>query len=144
MGLCFVVQLAFTVPVQLLRKQVRRASVGTCTATDTTFLLLLFAHFGWGRRKQAVRDFDHRDIQPRQGKAHQWAAHDHHLVAARAKLSLFQQVTNRRSQSRPDVPRTRDRLSGQRYHALGQRLAVNHRALHRIGGPDVLHQHTDI
>ena len=144
MGFCLVVQLAFAVPVQLLREQIRRAGIGTGAAADATFLFLFFTHFGWGRGEQTVRDFHYRNVQPRQRKAHQRAAHDHHLVAGRAKFSLFQQMAHRRTQTRPDVARTGNRLAGQRHHALGQRLAVNHRAFHRIGGADVLHQHADI
>ena len=144
MGWRLIVQLAFAVPVQLLRKQIRRAGVGTGAAANTAFFFLLFTHLGRGRGEQAVGDFDYRHIEPRQGKAHQRAAHDHHLVAGRAKLSLLQQVTHRRTQTRPDVARTRDRLPGQRYHAFGQRLAVDHRALHGVRGPDVLHPSTPI
>ena len=144
MGCRLVVQLAFAVPVQLLRQQIRRAGVGTGAAANTAFFFLLFTHLGRGRGEQAVGDFDYRHIEPRQGKAHQRTAHDHHLVAGRAKLSLLQQVTHRRTQTRPDVARTRDRFPGQRYHALGQRLAVDHRALHGVRGADVLHQHADI
>lgn len=47
----------------------------------------------------------------------------------------------------PDVPRRcpdERPIPGQRYHALGQRLAVDHRALHGVRGADVLHQHADI
>ena len=124
MGFCLVVQLAFAVPVQLLREQIRRAGIGTGAAADATFLFLFFTHFGWGRGEQTVRDFHYRNVQPRQRKAHQRAAHDHHLVAGRAKFSLFQQMAHRRTQTRPDVARTGNRLAGQR--------------------ADVLHQHADI
>ncbi len=102
-----IVQLTFAVPVKLLRQQIRRAGIGTGAAANTAFLFLLFAHLCWGRGEQAVGNFHHRNIQPRQGKAHQRAAHNHHLVAARAESGLFQQMAYRCAQTRPDVARTR-------------------------------------
>ena len=107
MRLRFIVQLTFAVPVQLLWKQIGRAGIGAGAAADTAFLFLLFTHFGGGGGEQAVSDFYDRNVQPRQGKAHQWAAHDHHLIAAGTESGLLQKMTNRRAQTRPDVPRTR-------------------------------------
>ncbi len=70
MGFCFVVDLTFAVPVKLLGQQIRRTGIGAGAAAYATFLFLLLAHLadGWGQ--QTVGDFHHRDIQPRQGKAH--------------------------------------------------------------------------
>ena len=79
-GRRFIVLLAFTEPVKLLRQQVRRAGVGAGAATNAAFLFRLFAHLLRRGGKQAVGDLHDRHIQPGQGKAHQRAAHDHHLV----------------------------------------------------------------
>ena len=53
-------------------------------------------------------------------------------------------MADRRTDASPDVARTLDRFSGQRHHALCQRLTVNHGALHRKGSAHVLHQNADI
>ena len=144
MGFGFVVDLAFAEPVELLGQQIGRTGVGAGAAANAAFLFLLFAHLADGRRQQAVGDFYHRNIQPRQGKAHQRPAHDHHLLRARAEPGLVQQMTHRGAQSRPDVAGSADGFTGQGDDALGQRLAVNNGAFYRIGGADVLHQHADI
>ncbi len=140
----FVVLLAFTEPVELLRQQIGRTGVRTGAATDTAFLFLRLAHFSGGRGQQTVSDFYHRHIQPRQGKAHQRAAHDDHLLATGTKTCSIKQMTDRRAQTRPDVARLFYRFTGQRHHAFGQGFAIHHGAFYRIGGADVLHQHADI
>ena len=139
-----VVLLAFTEPVKLLRQQIRRAGVGAGAAADAALLLLLFAHLAQGRSQQAVGYLDHRYVEPRQGEAHQRTAHDHHLFGAGVKAGVVQQVAHRRPETRPDVTGLRHGFAGQGDHALGQRLAVDNRALHRVGGADVLHQYADI
>ena len=144
MRLGFIVQLAFAVPVQLLRQQVCRTRIRAGATAYTTFLFLRFAHLRWGRGEQAVGNLHHRDIQPRQGKAHQRATHNDQLIATRAEASLFQQMTHRRTQTRPDVAGTGDGLAGQRDDAFGQWLAVNHRTFYRVGSTHVLHQHADV
>ena len=53
-------------------------------------------------------------------------------------------MADRGAEARPDVTRTRDRFAGQGDDALRQRLAVDYRAFHRIGGADVLHQHANV
>ena len=144
MGGGFIVLLAFAEPVQLLRQQIGRTGIRTGATANTAFLFLGVAHFACRGRQQAVGDFDHRNVKPRQGESHQRAAHNDHLFGARAEAGIFQQMTNRGSQSRPHVARTGNRLAREGDNALGERLTVDHRAFNRIGGPDVLHQHTDV
>ena len=114
----FVVLLAFAEPVELLRQQVRRAGVGAGATTDAAFLFLRFAHFAGRRGEQAVSNFDHRHIQPRQGKAHQRAAHNHQLFCRRLEASEIEQVANRRAEPRPDVARSANRFTGQGHDAF--------------------------
>ena len=140
----FIVQLAFTVPVQLLWQQIGRTGIGTGAAANAALLILRFAHFTGGRGKQTVGYLNDRDIEPRQGKAHQRPAHDHHLIAARAEPCVIQKVSHRGAEASPDVPRPGNRLTGQGDHAFGQGLTVDNRTLHRISGTDVLHQYADI
>ena len=144
MGGGFIVLLAFAEPVQLLRQQIGRTGIRTGATANTAFLFLGVAHFACRGRQQAVGDFDHRNVKPRQGESHQRAAHNDHLFGARAEAGIFQQMANRGSQSRPHVPRTGNRLAREGDNALGERLTVDHRAFNRIGGPDVLHQYTDV
>ena len=144
MGGGLIVLLTFAEPVKLLRQEVCRAGVSTGTTADTTFFLYGFAHFRSRRGQQTVGDFHHRNVEPGQSKAHQRAAHNHHLIAGRAESRVAQQVFDRRTETRPDVARQRNRFAGQRYHAFGQRLAVDHCTLHRVGRPDVLHQDANI
>ena len=144
MGGGFIVLLAFAEPVQLLRQQIGRTGIRTGATANTAFLFLGVAHFACRGRQQAVGDFDHRNIKPRQGESHQRAAHNDHLFGARAEAGIFQQMANRGSQSCPHVARTGNRLASEGDNALGERLTVDHRAFNRIGGPDVLHQHTDV
>ena len=144
MGGGFIVLLAFAEPVQLLRQQIGRTGIRTGATANTAFLFLGVAHFACRGRQQAVGDFDHRNVKPRQGESHQRAAHNDHLFGARAEAGIFQQMTNRGSQSCPHVARTGNRLAREGDNALGERLTVDHRAFNRIGGPDVLHQHTDV
>ena len=143
-GARFIVIAALAVPVKLLRQQFRRAGVGAGGATNTGLLFVVVAHFAGGGRENAVGDLHHRHVERRQGKAHQRAAHNHHLTWRGRKADLMQQMADRGADAAPDVARLRNRLAGQRHHALGERLAVDHRALHRPGGADVLHQHADI
>ena len=140
----FVVLLPFAEPVKLLRQQVGRAGVGAGAAADAAFLFFGLTHFINGWRQQAVGDFNDRNVQPRQGEPHQRAAHDHHLLCARAKTGVFKQVTHRCTQSRPDVARTGNRFAGQGDNTFGEWLTVNHRAFHRIGCSNVLHQNADV
>ncbi len=70
MGFCFVVDLTFAVPVKLLGQQIRRTGIGAGAAAYAAFLFLFLAHLADGRGQQTVGNFHHRDIQPRQGKAH--------------------------------------------------------------------------
>ena len=140
----FIVDLALAEPVELLGQQIGRTGIGTGTASDTAFLFRLVAHFTGRRCQQAVGDLHHRYIQPRQGEAHQWPAHDHHLFAARTEISLIQQMADRGAQPCPDVTRTVNSFTGQGDHTLGKRFAVDNGTFNRIGGPDVLHQHADI
>ena len=114
----FIVLLAFAEPVQLLRQQIGRTGVGAGAAANAAFLFLRLAHLAGGRRQQAVGDLHHRDIQPRQGKAHQRAAHDHHWLGAGAEAGVVKQMAYRGTKARPDVARPRDRLAGKGDHAL--------------------------
>ena len=66
----FIVLLAFTEPVKLLRKQVCRAGVGAGATANAVLLFLRFAHFITGWRKQAVSDFNHRHVKPGEGETH--------------------------------------------------------------------------
>ncbi len=143
-GARFIVIAALAVPVKLLRQQFRRTGVGAGGAANTGLFFLVIAHFAGGRRENTVGDFHHRHVKRRQGKAHQRAAHNHHLTRRGGKADLMQQMTDGGTDAAPDVARLRNRLAGQGHHALGQRLAVDHRALHRPSGADVLHQHADI
>ena len=70
MGCRFIMLLAFTEPVKLLRQKIGRAGIGTGATANTAFLFLRFTHFTGRRRKKAVADLHDRDIQPGQGKAH--------------------------------------------------------------------------
>ena len=144
MGGGFIVLLTFAEPVQLLRQQIGRTGVRAGTTANTAFFFLGFAHFAYRRRQQAVGDFNHRHVKPRQGESHQRAAHNDHLFGARAEAGIFQQMANRCSQPRPHVARTSHRFSRERHHPLGQRLTVDYRAFNRIGGPDVLHQDANV
>ncbi|MNV40021.1 hypothetical protein D3C71_1316210 [compost metagenome] len=144
MGCGFIVQLAFAEPVQLLRQQIGRTSVGAGATADTAFFFLLFAHLTCRRGQQTVGDFDDRNVQPGQGKAHQRPAHNDHLIAARTEAGLLQQMTHRRTQPRPDVTRLRNGLACQRHYAFGQRFPVDHRAFHRVSRTDVLHQYANV
>ena len=140
----FIVIAALAVPVELLWQQFGRAGVRTGRTADAGLLFVVVPHLrgGWG--KDTVGDLHHRHIQRRQGKAHQRAAHDHHLTGCRGKTDMVQQMTYRCAQSAPDVPRLGDRLAGQRHHAFGDGFAVDDRALDGPGRADVLHQHADI
>ena len=90
MGSGFIVLLTFAEPVQLLRQQIGRAGVSAGAATNAAFLFLRFAHLAGGRRQQTVGYLHHRDVEPRQGKAHQRAAHDHHWLGAGAEAGIVQ------------------------------------------------------
>ena len=107
-GCRFIMLLAFTEPVKLLRQKIGRAGIGTGATANTAFFFLRFTHFTGRRRKQAVADLHDGNIQPGQGKAHQRTAHDHHLVSRRTETCIIEQVTNRRTQSRPNVARAAD------------------------------------
>ena len=140
----FVVLLAFAEPIKLLRQKIGRAGVRAGAAADAAFFLFRLAHFARRRRQQAVGDFHDRHVEPRQGEAHQRPAHNYHRIAAWTETGIVEQMADRSAEARPDVARTRDRFPGQGDDALGQRLAVDYRAFHRIGGADVLHQHADV
>ncbi len=144
MGSGFIVLLAFTEPVELLREQIRRAGVGAGATANAAFLFLRLAHFAGRRGQQAVGDFDHRHVQPRQGEAHQRPAHDHQLFTGGAKTGGIKQVVHRRAQARPDVTRLRNGFAGQGHDALGQGFAIDNRTLNGKGGSHVLHQHADV
>ncbi len=90
MGGGFIVLLAFAEPVQLLRQQIGRTGIRTGATANTAFLFLGVAHFACRGRQQAVGDFDHRNVKPRQGESHQRAAHNDHLFGARAEAGIFQ------------------------------------------------------
>ena len=107
-----VVLLPLAEPVKLLGQQIGRAGVRTGAAADAALLLLLFAHLADRRGQQAVCYFNHRNVEPGQGKAHQRAAHDNHLLRAGAKSGVLQQVANRGAKPRPDVARLRYGLAG--------------------------------
>ena len=140
----FVMLLAFTEPVKLLRQQIRRAGIGTGATANTAFLFLLLTHFTGRGRQQAVGNFHHRNIKPGQGKAHQWPTHNDQLFSGGTKTGMFQQVTHRCPQTCPDVSWFADALTGQCYHTFGERFAVDNGPLNGISGADVLHQHTNI
>ena len=140
----FIVLLAFAEPVKLLWQQICRASIGTGAAANAAFLFFGLTHFSGRRRQQTVGDFHHRHVKPGQSKAHQRAAHNHHLIAGRAKIGMFEQVLNRCTQTRPNVARFTDGLTGQRHHAFSQRLAINYRTFYGVSGTDVLHQYADV
>ena len=53
-------------------------------------------------------------------------------------------MTNWCAQTRPDVARAADGFTGEGNDALSERLAVNDRTFHCIGGADVLHEHADV
>ena len=107
-GCRFIMLLAFTEPVKLLRQKIGRAGIGTGATANTAFFFLRFTHFTGRGRKQAVADLHDGNIQPGQGKAHQRTAHDHHLVSRRTETCIVKQVTNRCTQSRPNVARAAD------------------------------------
>ncbi len=135
---------ALAIPVELLRQQLRRTGVGAGAAANAGLLFLRRSHFAGGRRQNTVGDFHNRHVEGRQGKAHQRPAHDHHLTRPRLKTDLTQQMTHRGAKTPPDVARLRNRVAGQRDHALGDGFTINDRTLNRPGGADVLHQHTNI
>ena len=85
----FVVLLAFAEPIKLLRQKIGRAGVRTGAAADAAFFLFRLAHFARRRRQQAVGNFHDRHVEPRQGEAHQRAAHNHHRVSARAETGIL-------------------------------------------------------
>ncbi len=143
-GARFIVIAALAVPVELLRQQLRRAGVGAGGAANAGLLLVVVAHFAGGGCENAVGDFHYRHVKRRQGKAHQRTTHNDHLARSGRKADLVQQMADGGADPAPDVARLRNRLAGQGHHAFGQGLAVDHRALHRPGGADVLHQHADI
>ena len=66
----FVVLLAFTEPVQLLRQKIGRAGISAGATANAAFFLFRLTHLGRRWRQQTVGDFDHRNVQPGQGKAH--------------------------------------------------------------------------
>ncbi len=138
-----VVLLPAAEPVQLLRQQPGRASVHAQAAADAGLLGFLRRHFIHRRRQNAVADLDDRHVQRGQGKAHQRAAHHHHLLRLRTETDEIKQVLHRRADACPQVARALDRLAGQGHHALNQRFAVDDRPLDGEGGADVLHQHAD-
>ncbi len=93
------------VPVKLLWQQGGRTGIGTGTTTDAGFFALLFARFAGGRGQNTVGDLHHRHIQRWQGKAHQRAAHHHHLTAGWGKVCAAQQMADWCANSAPDVAR---------------------------------------
>ncbi len=139
-----IVVAALAVPVKLLWQQFSRAGIRTGRTANAGLFFVVVAHFAAGRSQNAVGDLHHRHVQRRQGKAHQGAAHDHHLARARTEPNLMQQMADRRAETAPDVARLGDRLAGQRHDAFCNRFTVDNRALNCPGGPDVLHQHADI
>ena len=140
----FLVLLAFTEPIKLLRQKIGRTGVRAGAAADAAFFLFRLTHFACRRCQQAVGDFHHRHVEPRQGEAHQRPTHNHHRIGARAETGIFEQMADRGAETRPDIARTRDGFAGQGDDALRQRLAVNHCTFYGIGGADVLHQHADV
>ena len=111
-GRGLVVLLAFAKPVQLLRQQIGRAGIGAGATANAALFLFRFAHFAGRRGQQTVGNFDHRHVEPRQGKAHQRAAHNHHRLSAGAKTGIIQKMAHRRAQPGPDVARARNRFPG--------------------------------
>ena len=85
----FVVLLAFAEPIKLLRQKIGRAGVRAGAAADAAFFLFRLAQFARRRRQQAVGNFHYRHVEPRQGEAHQRAAHNHHRVSARAETGIL-------------------------------------------------------
>ena len=81
--------LAFAEPVQLLRQQIGRAGIGAGATANAAFFLFRLTHLGRRWRQQTVGDFDHRNVQPGQGKAHQRATHNDHLLAGWTKIRVF-------------------------------------------------------
>ncbi len=94
---CFVVLLPFTEPIKLLRQEIGRTGIGACATANAAFLFLRFSHFTGRGRQKTVGYLHHRYIQPRQRKAHQRPAHNHHLVGGRAEACVVEQMTNRRA-----------------------------------------------
>ncbi len=135
---------ALAIPVKLLRQQLRRTGIRAGAAADTGLLFLRCSHFAGGRRQNTVGNFYHRHVEGGQGKAHEWPAHDHHLTRTRLETDLAQQVTDRGTKTPPDIARLRNRIAGQRDHALGDGFTINNRTLNRPGGTDVLHQDANI
>ncbi|MNC34940.1 hypothetical protein D3C75_834010 [compost metagenome] len=70
MGLRFIVLLPTAKPVELLWQKICRAGISAGAATNAALFFLLLTHFESGRCQQTVGNFDDRNIQPRQAKAH--------------------------------------------------------------------------
>ena len=97
MGRCLVVLLPFTEPIKLLWQEIRRTGIGACATANAAFLFWRFTHFTGRGGQKTVGYLHHWDIQPRQRKAHQRPAHNHHLVGGRAETRVVEQMTNRRT-----------------------------------------------
>ncbi|RMN20144.1 hypothetical protein ALQ63_04087 [Serratia plymuthica] len=139
----FFVFFAAAEPVKLLRQQARRAGVDAQTAADTGLFRLLRRHFVNRRGQNAVADFNDRHVKGGQGKAHERAAHHHHLLRLRLEAGKIQQMLHRRADARPQITRLAERIAGQGHYALDQRFAIDNGTLDGESGADVLHQHAD-